>query len=132
MLGYLSMNTACICEVFAYIFIPTSIYIQNCILVPYFIVTTDFKSLWIPFKKMYLSASKVLSEYLNVSYYINDFWMHIEYKIKLKILQLNCTNVVLNELWLFCKKKNHVFITWHVMNSHKSEMFSITYKSMSV
>lgn len=35
--------------------------------------------------------------------------MHVEYKIKLKILQLNCTNVVLNERWLFCKKEKSCF-----------------------
>lgn len=58
MLGYLSMNTASICDVFAYIFIPTSVDIQNCILVPYFIVTTDFKSLWIPLKKKKVSFNQ--------------------------------------------------------------------------
>jgi len=78
MLGYLSMNTASICDVFAYIFIPTSVDIQNCILVPYFIVTTDFKSLWIPFKKKkYLSTSKVLSEYLYQLLYKWPFNAHI-------------------------------------------------------
>jgi len=63
MLGYLSVNTASICDMFAYIFIPTSVYIQNCILVPYFIVTTHFKSVN-SLQKMYLLTSKVLSEYL--------------------------------------------------------------------